>query len=334
MREMQGDLFQTPAQVCNQYIQKAIEQAKEKTPEKFLAQHGIDMDKPLILADFVKVKNNFRVMPNDFARSSLFFVKKKGTERKTMTREKIFHLSDKVEVRYTGQELRADDDELVWLELVNSCLHHQMGDGVEIKVSELLKNLNWAANGENYAKIRSIISRLKATDILIKNKITYGDLTQYPKDKQPKIGAIGHSFSLISDYAEYDKINGEPTRYLVSIDKRLIFFFAGGLFSYLYWEEYKKLTPTGRRLTDYVLSHKTPNDLEVKNFLLMCGADTVNSPIKTQNLVAKRACDELVKKGIVKSACVKDGFIHIERFNRSPLLHTVENMPPNEVQVA
>ena len=273
-------------------------------------------------------------MPNDFARSSLFFVKKKGTERKTMTREKIFHLSDKVEVRYTGQELRADDDELVWLELVNSCLHHQMGDGVEIKVSELLKNLNWAANGENYAKIRSIISRLKATDILIKNKITYGDLTQYPKDKQPKIGAIGHSFSLISDYAEYDKINGEPTRYLVSIDKRLIFFFAGGLFSYLNWEEYKKLTPTGRRLTDYVLSHKTPNDLEVKNFLLMCGADTVNSPTKTQNLVAKRACDELMKKGIVKSACVKDGFIHIERFNRSPLLHTVENMPPNEVQVA
>lgn len=328
---MQGDLFQTPAQVCNQYIQKAIEQAKEKTPEKFLAQHGIDMDKPLILADFVKVKNNFRVMPNDFARSSLFFVKKKGTPRQNFNRKQIAHLSDKVELYYTGQELRADDDELVWLSLVHSFLKPPIGEAVEIRVADLLKDLGWANNGENYDKIRTIISRLQATGVLIKNKLTYGDLTEIaPNGKREKIAAVNYAIRLISDYAEFEKIDGMPTKYLISLDKRLIFLFAGGLFSYLHWEDYKKLTPTGRRLTDYVLSHKEPLPLAVQSFLLMCGSDTADLPAFRQNQQAKRVCDELVKKGIVKSAEVIDGSIHIERFDRSPLPNMVENMLPEK----
>ena len=328
---MQGDLFQTPARVLNQRTQKMIEQAKEKTPEKFLAQHGIDMDKPLILADFVKVKNNFRVMPNDFARSSLFFVKKKGTPRQNFNRKQIAHLSDKVELYYTGQELRADDDELVWLSLVHSFLKPPIGEAVEIRVADLLKDLGWANNGENYDKIRTIISRLQATGVLIKNKLTYGDLTEIaPNGKREKIAAVNYAIRLISDYAEFEKIDGMPTKYLISLDKRLIFLFAGGLFSYLHWEDYKKLTPTGRRLTDYVLSHKEPLPLAVQSFLLMCGSDTADLPAFRQNQQAKRVCDELVKKGIVKSAEVIDGSIHIERFDRSPLPNIVENMLPEK----
>ena len=328
---MQGDLFQTPARVLNQRTQKMIEQAKEKTPEKFLAQHGIDMDKPLILADFVKVKNDFRVMPNDFARSSLFFVKKKGTPRQNFNRKQIAHLSDKVELYYTGQELRADDDELVWLSLVHSFLKPPIGEAVEIRVADLLKDLGWANNGENYDKIRTIISRLQATGVLIKNKLTYGDLTEIaPNGKREKIAAVNYAIRLISDYAEFEKIDGMPTKYLISLDKRLIFLFAGGLFSYLHWEDYKKLTPTGRRLTDYVLSHKEPLPLAVQSFLLMCGSDTADLPAFRQNQQAKRVCDELVKKGIVKSAEVIDGSIHIERFDRSPLPNMVENMLPEK----
>ncbi|MBR2252696.1 MAG: TrfA family protein [Neisseriaceae bacterium] len=328
---MQGDLFQTPARVLNQRTQKMIEQAKEKTPEKFLAQHGIDMDKPLILADFVKVKNDFRVMPNDFARSSLFFVKKKGTPRQNFNRKQIAHLSDKVELYYTGQELRADDDELVWLSLVHSFLKPPIGEAVEIRVADLLKDLGWANNGENYDKIRTIISRLQATGVLIKNKLTYGDLTEIaPNGKREKIAAVNYAIRLISDYAEFEKIDGMPTKYLISLDKRLIFLFAGGLFSYLHWEDYKKLTPTGRRLTDYVLSHKEPLPLAVQSFLLMCGSDTADLPAFRQNQQAKRVCDELVKKGIVKSAEVIDGSIHIERFDRSPLPNIVENMLPEK----
>lgn len=289
---------------------KAI--ANERQPFNYLKSNNINIDKPICLSDFVNVTPNFRVIPNDFARSSLFFVKKKGTPRKSMNREKIFHISDNVEVRYTGEELRADDDELVWLALVHHCIRKPLGDAVDVKVSDLLKDLGWAPKGDNYKRIRTIISRLKATDVIIKNKATYGDLTNYKKQRN-KTPSLTHGLSLISGYIEYDRIDGEPTRYLISIDKMLIFFFCGGLFTYLDWEHYKSLTPSGRRLTDYILSHKDPLPLKVESFLQMTGCDTEQIPVFRQNQQAKRVCDELMKKGIVYSAKVENGQIFVER---------------------
>lgn len=313
---MQDDLFEQfkKQEEAKLHISQIIKQNTAKTPENFLAKHKIDLSRPIALQQIAFALPTYRVMPNDFARSSLFFVKKKGTPRKTMTREKLFHLSDKVEVRYTGQELRAEDDELVWLSLVHYCYNTPMGEAVDIKVSDLLEDIGWATNGENYEKIRTCISRLKATDIIIKNKTTYGDLEEFKK-KREKIASVTRGVSLIGEYAEFDKINGSPTRYLISIDKYLIFFFCGGLFTYLNWKEYKKLTPTGRRLTDYALSHKEPQPLAVKDFLLMCGADTANLEPKRQNQQARRVCDELMKKGVVQSAKVEDGYIVLERLN-------------------
>lgn len=294
-------------------VMEQLKKLSEKNPENFLRQNNIKMNDALILADIAPKRSDMRVIPNDFARSSLFFVKKKGTPRKNMNREKLFHLSDKVEIRYTGEELRADDDELVWLNLVHYCYNAPMGEAVDVKVLDLLKDLGWKPTGENYARIRTIISRLKATDVIIKNKATYGDLEEYKKKHKKAPASLTRGISMIGEYLEYDKIDGQATRYLISIDKMLIFFFAGGLFTHLNWNEYKKLTPTGRRLTDYALSHKEPKPLSVERFLLTCGTNIQNTPVFRQNQQAKRACDELMKKGIVYSAKVEDGFILIER---------------------
>lgn len=312
--EQLGFLFdEEKLQNAQKRFEKTLKQLQEKTPERFLSENQIDIEQSIALSEVAPCRGDIRVMPNDFARSSLFFVKKKGTPRKTMNREKLFHLSDKVEVRYTGQELRADDDELVWLSLVHYCYNAPMGEAVDVKVSDLLKDLGWSANGENYERIRTIISRLSATDIVIKNRATYGDLEDFKKKRKKAPPSLTRGISMIDGYLEYDKVDGLPTRYLISIDKMLIFFFCGGLFTYLNWEQYKKLTPTGRRLTDYALSHKEPNPIAVKTFLMMCGADTAEMPVKTQNLLARRVCSEIVKKGVVQVAKVEDGFIYIQR---------------------
>lgn len=300
-------------QKSSKEIMDNLKKMCEKNPENFLRQNHIDMEKPIALSEIAPHRADVRVMPNDFARSSLFFVKKKGTPRKTMNREQLFHLSDKVEVRYTGEELRADDDELVWLSLVHYCYNAPMGDAVDIKVADLLKDLDWKPTGENYQRIRTIISRLKATDVIIKNKATFGDLEEYKKKHKKAPKSLTRGISMIDGYLEYDKVDGLPTRYLISIDKMLIFFFCGGLFTYLDWKQYKKLTPTGRRLTDYILSHKKPEPLNVEKFLRICGSDTTDIPAFRQNQQAKRACDELVKKGVVFDAKVEDGYIVIER---------------------
>ncbi|MBR5940179.1 MAG: TrfA family protein [Neisseriaceae bacterium] len=300
-------------------IMKELSKSFEATPDNFLRKNKIDIEKPIALSEIAPHRTDVRVLPNDFARSSLFFVKKKGTPRKSMNREKIFHLSEKVEVRYTGEELRADDDELVWLSLVHYCYDQPLGDAVDVKVSDLLKDLDWKPTGESYQRIRTIISRLKATDVIIKNKATYGDLEDFKKKRKKSAPSLSRGISMIDGYLEYDKVDGLPTRYLISIDKMLIFFFCGGLFTYLDWKQYKKLTPTGRRLTDYVLSHKEPEPLSVERFLLTCGSEETEP--KRQNQQARRACEELIKKGIVYDARVEDGFIVIEREQPKILEH-------------
>ena len=296
---------------------RELSKSFEHTPENFLRKNKIDMQEPQVLANIAPCRGDMRAMPNDFARSSLFFVKKKGTPRKSMSREKLFHLSDKVEVLYTGEELR-DDDELVWLSLVHYCYDKPLGDAVDIRVADLLKDMGWKPTGDNYARIRTIISRLKATDVIIKNNATFGDLDGYKKKKTP---TLNRGMSMIDGYLEFEKENGYPTRYLISIDKMLIFFFAGGLCTYLDWQQYKKLTPTGRRLTDYALSHKTPEPLSVEKFLLVCGSDTADMPAFRRNAAAKTACQELVKKGVVYDARVEDGYIVIEREKPKILEH-------------
>ena len=314
----QQDAFKKKA---NDEFKNKIKKMQECTPERFLAENQIDMTKPIALSEIAPHRADVRVMPNDFARSSLFFVKKKGTPRQTMNREKLFHLSDKVEVRYTGEELRADDDELVWLSLVHYCYNAPMGDAVDIKVADLLKDLDWKPTGENYQRIRTIISRLKATDVIIKNKATFGDLEEYKKKHKKAPPSLTRGISMIEGYLEYDKVDGLPTRYLISIDKMLIFFFCGGLFTYLDWKQYKKLTPTGRRLTDYILSHKKPEPLSVEKFLRICGMDTTDVPVFRQNATAKTVCQELIKKGVVFDAKVEDGYIVIEREKPKILEH-------------
>ncbi len=325
---MQADLFSTSKAESIHYMQSIIKECQEDAelnqPNIFLQKHGIDIKQPLSLSDVTKTKPSLRLIwrfiPNDLARSCLFFVKKKGIQRATFTRQKIFHLSNCITIYYTGQELRADDDELVWLSLVHYCFDAPVGEAVEVDIRTLLKDIGWATNGENYKRLRDIISRLKATDVCIHNRQTYGNL---PKRKERR--PVGKGVSLISNYTFYENDKTEPTKLLVEIDKDLIFLFAGELFTYLPWDEYQKLTPTSRRLCDYALSHKNPAPLSVQDFLLMCGADAANSPIKSQNVITRRACNELVKKGIVKSTEVKNGFIHIQRFEQENL--SLEDYP-------
>ena len=87
------------------------------------------------------------------------------------------------------------------------------------------------------------------------------------------------------------------------------------------WKQYKKLTPTGRRLTDYILSHKKPEPLSVEKFLRICGVDTTDVPVFRQNATAKTVCQELIKKGVVFDAKVEDGYIVIEREKPKILEH-------------
>ena len=59
-----------------------------------------------------------RAIPNDYARSALFTVRNKKTPRAAMMSHEIFHVNQEVQISFTGIELRADDDELVWQQVL------------------------------------------------------------------------------------------------------------------------------------------------------------------------------------------------------------------------
>ncbi len=88
----------------------------------FLQGKGITLSKPfqldLIFPETVGQRTDLRHIPNDYCRSSLFTVWNKREPRRMLMHEKLFHYSETVSIIYTGIELRAEDDEIVWLQIL------------------------------------------------------------------------------------------------------------------------------------------------------------------------------------------------------------------------
>ena len=88
--------------------------------------------------------------------------------------EKLFHYNEFVSILYTGIELRAEDDEIVWLQILNYGQTVPLGEPFEFGIKDLVRDVNWSKNGRNYDRARECISRLKANEVLALNTKAYG----------------------------------------------------------------------------------------------------------------------------------------------------------------
>jgi hypothetical protein len=240
--------------------------------------------------------SNKRNMPNDIARSSLFVTKAKGVARKAIKHQRMFHLHKDISIVYTGEELRADDDEIIWMEILNFSQTVKLGEPFEFNISSLVKAIGWPHNGNYYEKIRQSISRLKTTEILFKN---------------PKAHGVSSAFSLIQ---KYDVINDEqamPSHYRMYLDPEIVLLFVNKNFSQHEWEAYRKLSPVARRLADYTQSHKTPHPLDILDFHSLCGSD--NNNLASWKQKTKKAIGELSDVGIIANGQIVDNKIYVIR---------------------
>lgn len=235
----------------------------------------------LLFPENLGLRDDLRHIPNDYARSSLFTARNKNQERRVLMHEKLFHYNEFVSILYTGIELRAEDDEIVWLQILNYGQTVPLGEPFEFSIKDLVREVNWSKSGRNYDRARECISRLKANEVLALNSKAYG-----------KSGAV----SLISNYTTANDGVGKPTQYRVWIDPKLIVMFAGNTFTSHTWSVYRKLSPVSRRLTDYIESHKHPFPLSLEKLRQMCGS--VDASITSWRQTVKRACSEVQKAGI------------------------------------
>lgn len=246
----------------------------------YLTRKGIDPNSQfqldLLFPDTVGSRDDLRHIPNDYSRSSLFTARNKKVPRKTLTHEKLFHYSESVSILYTGIELRAEDDEIVWLQILSYGKSSPLGEPFDFCVKDLVRDVNWSKSGRNYDRVRECISRLRANEVLAMSSKAYG-----------KSGSI----SLIANYTAVNDAEGKPTKYRVWIDPRMIALFAGNTFTSHSWVVYRDLSPVARRLADYIESHKHPFPLELDKFRKMCGS-TESSATGWRRTV-KKACAEV-----------------------------------------
>lgn len=272
-----GNLPQKPDQEPDSKTSKQMEQLQRRA---YLNSKGLkpgsQFQLDLLFPDTIGDRADLRHIPNDYARSSIYTARNKRAPRRTLMHEKLFHYNEHVSILYTGIELRAEDDEIVWLQILSYGQSVTMGQPFEFSIKNLVADVGWHKNGRYYDKARECISRLKANEVLALNTKAYG-----------KSGAI----SLIQNYSAINDENGKPTQYRVWLDPNLIVLFAGNTFTSHSWKIYRDLSPVARRLTDYIESHKHPFPLGLAKFRQMCGSSDRSATSWRQTV--RRACTEV-----------------------------------------
>jgi hypothetical protein len=214
--------------------------------------------------------------------------------RAALQGQSIYHINKDVEITYTGIELRADDDELVFAQVLEYAKRTAARRAGFLHVLRALPGLGLVNQRSVLHKAEECLTRLQASAMQFSSQ---------------RIGRL-ESVSLIRRFRVLDR-GKRTSRCQVEIDAEIVVLFAGDHYTKFVWEKYRKLSPTARRMFDYFATHKEPYPLKLETFRLMCGSDSTR-PKKWREQVGE-ACDELRENGLVESAWVNDDLVHCKR---------------------
>lgn len=237
-----------------------------------------------------------RAMPNEYARSAIFTVRNKKVPRRSFTNQAIFVVGDG-EITYTGIELRAYDDELVWLEILNLAKEYTLGKWIEFTPYQICKALDWATNGFHYKKVHECLLRLKSSAVALHNK---------------QIGQ-GKAISFIEAYEWQDAALNRLPRCRIMIHPTMQTLFAGNKFTEVEWKAYRKLSPVARRLYDYSASHKRPYALRLDTIRNMCGSDCTSREGNRWAQIINDALAEMGSSGLLACGYIHRSLVHFKR---------------------
>jgi hypothetical protein len=135
-----------------------------------------------------------RGIPNELVRCAVFSAKNRKEPRAMFraTAPLVVPVIGGGEVRYTGEELR-QDDESVWMELVHMAKESR-SPTVTFTPTNLIRSLQWTDSGKSYARLLTTLRRLRSASLEVYSA---------------RLGR-GVSTGLIVDYAFSDKGDGKP----------------------------------------------------------------------------------------------------------------------------
>jgi hypothetical protein len=196
-----------------------------------------------------------RGVPNDLVRGALFTVGNVRIKRAYLRNTVVATLSG-IEIRYTGEELRQDDQD-VFLQIVHLARLVPLGAPVTFTAHAILKALKWHPNVRSYTRLRDTITRLKATGLEVR-----GDQR-------------GYSGSLIRDFYWKDDATGESSRvWSVRLEPQIAALFSHVAYSQIEWEQRLALGQLAKWLHSFYHTHRRPLAIKVDTIRKLCGSAT------------------------------------------------------------
>ncbi len=218
-----------------------------------------------------------RGLPNTLARSALFTASSKSEVRTDFKRASIFSLKG-FEIRYTGEELRQDDQD-VWLQIAHIARSHPVGTEITVTGHGLLKALGWGRGKEKYERVRNSIARMREAIVWV----SFDD------------GREGFTGNLIKS------LKWETTteaKWHIFLDENIINIFASDNYSMIGWEQRLTLTPLEKWLHAFWSTHREPLPYRVETLYRLCGSKT--KLLRQFRYQLKRAMDRLTEAGFLE----------------------------------
>lgn len=186
------------ADYCDRYETKIGERLEIlRKKQEIRLEHSIDafthQNSDIPTKNLPLWHDKLRAIPNELVRSALFNARNHKNERDYMKGEVIASIGES-EVRYTGQELR-QDDETVWLQVLHLCRTEKLGTTIGVRRLAFLESIKWSPTKANYERLHSCLDRLSATNIEVKSKrlksrVAVSLIRKYKLDDESKLMLI------------------------------------------------------------------------------------------------------------------------------------------------
>ncbi len=205
---------------------------------------------------------------------------------------------------YTGEELR-QDDETVWLQLIQIAKLQPLGDTVQFTARSFLLAIGWPVKSQSYTRLRDCLTRMQATSLQVIAKRLDGS-------------DDGKAVSMVPVFEWRDPRTGTALkRYQVKLASQLVELYgAKGQFTRVEWEQRLDL-PDGLAtwLHGYFASHEIPFPIKLET--IKAGAGLTTTKHKHLRELVKIALDELKRVKFLKDWSLEpNGLVKVERFNR------------------
>ncbi len=232
--------------------------------------------------------------PNEIVRSALFTARNRNKRRVYLKQAEII-VTGGGSLLYLGEELR-QDDELVWMRLLQLAKGQPLGDSIFFTPYSFLKSIGWQVNGCGYQRIRNCLLRMKATAVQITSNRLHQTVVT----------------SLIDYIAMWDPEKHTPlARWEIRLSKVMSLLFSDSAFTLINLEQRKAL-PDGiaTKLHSYWSSHREPYPVKVVTLQKLCASD---NELRFFRRELKKALNALIKVGFLETWNIESDLVTVIR---------------------